>query len=1170
MKYKISLILIIFLAYNYTNAQNQANIWHFGLNTGIDFNTGEPLPLNYVPHASLNANASICDSSGNFLFSCSWNRIWNRNGQVMQNGDGLIGHRIASQGALILQKPGSSHLYYVFTVAYYSTPIGMHYSVVDIDLDGGMGAVTDEKNILLDNTWDVFERMTSVRHANGHDIWVIVRKFDEDAFASYLLTATGLSPQVVLSPAIDRNHNGIAGNMKVSHNKKHLVVGNMNESAPHPLEQSFEICTFNAITGEIGFLYTLTKNGGFGYKAFEPWAVEFSPDSKLLYLAYFNEGTNESMELYQYDMQYIEDSLLFFESEIKIAIGPTNGLQLARDGKIYCTGFDYGSYDYVSVIHDPWKRGTACNYEADAVYLGGKKAHNFLNNVLTDHLFRFEWNHNCSGQPIAFQPNFIPEPEWILWDFGDSNTSSELWPVHSYDQGGEYEVNVHVRYPPNSNYPFGRTEKTSRVISVIESPHPNLGPDTLMCEGSEITLNAGNEQGMYGWSNGSFGQNMNTLTVSDTGYFWVKLSNSEGCSTIDSIHVGWFAHAVFNENNLVISPTSCGGSNGSIIGLIVTGTQPLSFEWFDGSGNLLGQQTDLNNLSVGNYFLHVNDGNGCLTVSDAYTITDAGDILITSVDYLPSHCLTNNGSISITATSGAGNDFSYSIDDGDNWQTDNFFENLAASNYFVRVKDQSGCETVFENNPVIISNVDGPQINSINLLPEIDYLANGQIEIEAIVMEGNVEYSIDGGTNFQNNDGLFTGLSAGIYNCVVRDEFLCDTTFIIEIERIISQIIGAIAGDGNTCIGNATSSPLLLNNFINVDSFHVKLIYDQTLLQCDGYIQVYPDLEDGFQATVLSDLGEVHIAWKGSDPLSIPGSIKMTELVFSAMADGLSQVHWIADLGESQFFNEQGEELSVDYQFGNIRIFTRPDIIFGDTKEICEGESIFITPFISGGSGEVTYEWTGPDNYSNNSELLWINNVNTEQAGIYTLVVNDIIDCVESKSIDIIVVTGPSISFASYDTLWVDPGYLLDAGEGASTYLWNTGENTSSIVIDSMGYYQVEVTSYADCKSSDSVQILWGGDPFYLPNAFTPNGDGLNDTFGAIPKYDYINKYHISIFNRWGQMIFESTDINNGWDGTYKGTSCMMGSYVYRIVYSEFGNQPMDSNVVEGSVMLIR
>jgi gliding motility-associated-like protein len=102
------------------------------------------------------------------------------------------------------------------------------------------------------------------------------------------------------------------------------------------------------------------------------------------------------------------------------------------------------------------------------------------------------------------------------------------------------------------------------------------------------------------------------------------------------------------------------------------------------------------------------------------------------------------------------------------------------------------------------------------------------------------------------------------------------------------------------------------------------------------------------------------------------------------------------------------------------------------------------------------------------------------------------------------------------------------------------------------------------------VQILWGGYPFYLPNAFTPNGDGLNDSFGVIQIYDYVSRYHMSIYNRWGQMIFETSNINNGWDGIYQGEPCMGGAYIYRIVYEEFGQQPLEAKSVEGTVMLVR
>jgi len=99
--------------------------------------------------------------------------------------------------------------------------------------------------------------------------------------------------------------------------------------------------------------------------------------------------------------------------------------------------------------------------------------------------------------------------------------------------------------------------------------------------------------------------------------------------------------------------------------------------------------------------------------------------------------------------------------------------------------------------------------------------------------------------------------------------------------------------------------------------------------------------------------------------------------------------------------------------------------------------------------------------------------------------------------------------------------------------------------------------------------VLWGGEPFYLPNAFTPNGDGLNDEFKPVQRYDLVKRYHLYIYNRWGQFIFETSDINTGWDGTYKGKPAEQGAYVYKIVYTaaSTGTAPQS---VEGSVMVVR
>lgn len=1167
----------------HSNAQHkQSNIWFFGDHAGLDFNSGEP---QVIPGHTWNpkGTAVYSDTLGNLLFYSDGIDIFNKNHVVMVNGSALAGGDYSvTQRVLIVNKPNSDNIYYVFIVGRGTSSntglYGLWYNIVDMNGDNGLGEVI-ERDVFLSAAYDAQEKLFAVKHENNEDIWIITRKIKDDKFASFLLTRSGLNTTPVLSDAHIMQHpegEHTKGYMKVSYDKKYLLAAYLFSNPSFIVE----VCKFDAATGAIDFLYYEMKLDEQGRKLI-PFGIEFSPDSKYAYIAFTTDDAD--VDIYQYDMQHIENAGLFTQSAIKISSGPGQGIQLAADGKIYCSWPEEGGgplYHYVSVIHKPWKRGTACDFEADAIDMGDYTEVNWcFPNILLDHLYRFEWQGTCSGSDnsIAFQPNFQPIPETITWNFNDPDAgadsiSTELYPVHHFTNGGEFEVSVDVNYPPTPNYPFGRFEHTSRLVMVKQSPQPNLGSDTIMCEGNSITLNAGNEPGFYAWSDGTtFGHNIFNLTVSDTGTYWVQITNAEGCSTRDSIHVGWFDRAVFNENNLIITPTSCGGSNGSIEGIVIEGVVPDNWEWYDGNGNLLGNTLNIGNLSVGNYFLHVTDTNNCITISGSYTVTDAGNILITAVGFSPSHCSQSIGLISITASSGVGNSFSYSIQNGatGSWQPDSLFTDLPSGEYYVKVKDPSGCETVYGNNPVVIENIDGPDIITENISHENDYLADGSIYLEAIVDIGSIQYSIDSGYSFQINNGLFENLSSGTYYCIVKDEFGCDTTFSIVIDRVISQIIDAIAGDGSTCIGNATASQLLLNDFTNVSRFHVMLTYDQDLITCDGYMQVNSDLEDSLIVTT-NTLGEVHISWEGESPLSLPNNSLMTELVFSAINDGLSQIDWVANQGESQFYNQNGEIINTDYQVGNIIVYTRPDIFLSPTNEVCEGESLFVVSSIEGGSGVNTLYWVGPDNFTSNDQMLWFSEVKETMAGTYILTVTDSLNCVESKSMDITVNQGTEIVFSEYDTLWVEPGFILEAGYGAEFYYWNTGETSETIVIDSMGNYSVELTSFEGCKSTASVQILWSGTPFYLPNAFTPNGDGLNDSFRVMPRYDYVNKYHLSIYNRWGQRVYETTDINKGWDGTYKGSPCMLGAYIYRIVYEEFGQLPMESKVVEGTVMLVR
>jgi gliding motility-associated-like protein len=123
----------------------------------------------------------------------------------------------------------------------------------------------------------------------------------------------------------------------------------------------------------------------------------------------------------------------------------------------------------------------------------------------------------------------------------------------------------------------------------------------------------------------------------------------------------------------------------------------------------------------------------------------------------------------------------------------------------------------------------------------------------------------------------------------------------------------------------------------------------------------------------------------------------------------------------------------------------------------------------------------------------------------------------------------------------------------------------------SEGLYWVIVADYNGCKASDSVLLRQCDLLIWMPNVFTPNGDGVNDVF--LPKYksDVEITFQMLIFNKWGEQIFSTTDINKGWDGTYKGMLCTEDLYTWTIIFSAPDNHKfLQKSPQSGNVMLLK
>ena len=152
-------------------------------------------------------------------------------------------------------------------------------------------------------------------------------------------------------------------------------------------------------------------------------------------------------------------------------------------------------------------------------------------------------------------------------------------------------------------------------------------------------------------------------------------------------------------------------------------------------------------------------------------------------------------------------------------------------------------------------------------------------------------------------------------------------------------------------------------------------------------------------------------------------------------------------------------------------------------------------------------------------------------------------------------------------TLCQDATLLLDATvENAALYLWQDGAKEPLYKVIKPGRYLVKAV-VEDCVLEDSITVRWCEPCLAIPNAFTPNGDGVNDFFSPILQCPF-PAYRLQVFNRWGQLIFETDDPKQGWDGAFNDEPAPSEVYFYQLSYQEFEGEPAERR--QGDVVLLR
>jgi gliding motility-associated-like protein len=245
----------------------------------------------------------------------------------------------------------------------------------------------------------------------------------------------------------------------------------------------------------------------------------------------------------------------------------------------------------------------------------------------------------------------------------------------------------------------------------------------------------------------------------------------------------------------------------------------------------------------------------------------------------------------------------------------------------------------------------------------------------------------------------------------------------------------------------------------------------------------------------------------------------------------------------------------VVYDTVNVTAMPAPTVDLGPNRDICPDETIVLD---ARRLGDSKYKWNTGDTTSSYSATA---------PGIYWVAVTTEHGCVGTDSIELIIRPLPEVRLGSDTVVCKETPLLLYPmlHRYEDSLIWSDGTVGAQLTVTYGGEYVI--TGINRCGwNADTIFIKQIFCDIWLPNAFTPNGDGVNDVFRVLGNIGFLEDVELSVYNRWGQRVFYTQDKYEGWDGMYNGEMAMLGTYVYQLQYSTGGKPYLQ----KGNFHLIR
>ncbi|MDD4218240.1 MAG: gliding motility-associated C-terminal domain-containing protein, partial [Bacteroidales bacterium] len=699
----------------------------------------------------------------------------------------------------------------------------------------------------------------------------------------------------------------------------------------------------------------------------------------------------------------------------------------------------------------------------------------------------------------------------------------------------------------------GCTGVATFMVEISEPLHLEMSGQNLICFGENtgqvnVLVSGGVPPYTYLWDDplNSTTENLDNLS---SGNYTVTITDAWGCDEINNINI-----SSPSQLNVFISSSenaSCFGDlNASIQAGVSGGTPPYYYIWDDASSSTTSY---LHNIGAGDYNVTITDNNGCSGTIGS-TISQPDEIIAEITSSTNVTCNGGNDGTATVSVIGGTPPYSY-IWNNLSHTPISTAQHLTAGNYSVTITDANACTTsssvsITEPTEITSSTHTTDVICTLNL-------GSASITVDGGVTPYSYLWSNGNNTNTSNN------LSAGNYTVTVTDNNSCTHSQSVEIgisgsiHANIREVEGILCYNSNDGIlqgySNNGENPLSyfwsnaarteFNNNLFPGHYELTIIDDWGCTGTNSY-----DLSNVSQISIIESIVSVGCAGDESGAISVQVSggtpqylINWSTGTSGASITGVSPGNYSLTVTDANSCT-----ISETYFVGT----ANPIAINLLAKDIsCYGYhdgSISINAM--GGTPPFTYKWNFE---SNNFTGASISNL---YPGLYNITISDAQGCKLDTLVELTQPEQIDYTFITINPSCIgnDDGYIEIAVIGGNPpYLFEWGEQTASIEYISglmQGNYAFTITDNNGCfLETENIKLIdTDVDCLTIPNAFTPNGDGINDTW-IIENIEMFPWALIQVFNRWGQLVFEGYGAGKPWNGTWNGKIVPTGSYIYTV-----------------------